>query len=236
MKYAFIADIHGNLPALEAVLDDIKKHNVDIIINCGDSIYGPLWPEETAGILINNNIISVLGNGDEKLITDPKVTPTFAFTRSQISERTIDWIKDMKMTYQDDLVIVFHAKPECNTEYLSEEVDNGEVKLRSNTAILKDLEGIKQKIVVCGHSHIERIQMVEDVMLINAGSVGLPAYEDDIPYHKMETFNPFAKYIIMENGAVEIRFIKYDYMSASKQAAKNGRDDWAKWIITGRVS
>ena len=76
MKIALISDIHGNVPALEAVYQSIKNKSISEIYNLGDSLYGPLWPEETARFLIEKNILSIMGNEDEALINNHKKNET----------------------------------------------------------------------------------------------------------------------------------------------------------------
>src|SRR5262245_17102725 len=66
-RLAIIADVHGNLPALEAVLADIKASNVSSTVNLGDCVSGPLWPRETMRVLEREGLPSVRGNHDRWL-------------------------------------------------------------------------------------------------------------------------------------------------------------------------
>ena len=108
-------------------------------------------------------------------------------------------------------------------------------EIECEVLILKD---IQQKIIVCGHSHVSRIVKTDNKTILNAGSVGLPAYDDDWPIpHKMENFNPYARYSILKLSENSIKIeqvaISYDYEAAARVAEKNKRNDWAKWIRTG---
>lgn len=99
---------------------------------------------------------------------------------------------------------------------------------------------IKQSIVVCGHSHISRIVETDNRLIVNPGSVGLPAYDDDLPvYHKMQNFNPRANYAVIniyeDSVSIERLSIDYDSEESARLAEANKRDDWAKWIRTGIV-
>jgi predicted phosphodiesterase len=69
MRIAIVADIHGNVLALEAVLADLENRKVDRFVNLGDSVSGPLWPRETAELLIPLNWPTVRGNHD-RWVTD----------------------------------------------------------------------------------------------------------------------------------------------------------------------
>ena len=80
----------------------------------------------------------------------------------------------------------------------------------------------------------------DNKIILNTGSVGLPAYSDELPIpHKMENFNPYARYSILtlSDNPVKIEqvVISYDYEVAARMAEKNERNDWAKWIRTGRA-
>jgi hypothetical protein len=103
------------------------------------------------------------------------------------------------------------------------------------------ITGLKQSIIICGHSHIPRtIYLPNGQTIVNAGSVGLQAYSDELPFfHKMETYSPYAKYVIItckHNGwIVEHISIAYDWNKASEQATRNNRNDWARAIETGRT-
>lgn len=235
MSIALISDIHGNVLALEAVLKDIAVRNISKIINLGDSLYGPLWPQETADILISENIESIMGNGDEVLITEPRKTPTIEYTVRYLNTKTFEWLNNLKEIYLDNDITCFHGSPANKCAYLVEKIENGKVIIKDNTELLKDIEGITTRMIACGHSHIERIMNVNNKIIINAGSVGLPAYDDTEPTHKMETFNTNAKYIIIDGNNIEIVFVKYDNEKSAKQAERNGRNDWKNWILKGRA-
>ncbi|MNV58311.1 hypothetical protein D3C71_1506760 [compost metagenome] len=94
----------------------------------------------------------------------------------------------------------------------------------------------------CGHSHVfRRIIMPDGRWAVNAGSVGLPAYEDELPFpHVMESGTTCASYVLVRRNpeagwVTEHRLIAYDWQSAARMAEKNGRHDYAAAIATGRV-
>lgn len=106
--------------------------------------------------------------------------------------------------------------------------------------IEEQLKGVKQKMILCGHSHLPKITQTSSRIIINPGSVGCLAFDDDSPiYHKVETLSNYARYCIVEifDGEVLIDQISipYDYKKAVDSAMKNNRPDWAKWLHTGRV-
>ena len=71
MRIALVSDIHGNLPALEAVVEDIERRGVDAIVNLGDSLSGPLMPLETARFLMAQDWVQLAGNHERQLLTGP---------------------------------------------------------------------------------------------------------------------------------------------------------------------
>jgi diadenosine tetraphosphatase ApaH/serine/threonine PP2A family protein phosphatase len=100
---------------------------------------------------------------------------------------------------------------------------------------------VAQPVVVCGHSHVPRVVALSDGRLVvNPGSVGIPAYTDDLPYpHVMEAGSPHARYALLRKEAagwtVELVGVPYAWDEAARVARSNGRDDRAIRIATGRA-
>jgi putative phosphoesterase len=244
-KVAVISDVHGNLLALESVLEDIYKKNIQAIINLGDNIYGPLWPEETALLLRKHNIIHVLGNEDETLFNQSPKNPTCEFVLDQISNETLTWIKSIPMVYRmGNNLIAFHGTAGSNQEYLVEKVTGvtgNEIMIKPDEELRAELESIPENLILCGHSHAPNIiRLANGKLIVNPGSVGLPAYDDDTPsYHRIQNYSPYARYMILETNGTdfnyELRILNYDYETAANLAKKNKRNDWAYWLLTGRT-
>ena len=122
-----------------------------------------------------------------------------------------------------------------------EEVSSGHPVVRSDEEVRRLLGGATHPLVLCGHSHLPRlVQLAANQLLVNPGSVGLPAYEDDAPVvHRMETFSPHASYAILERSPagweVEFHRVPYDWEQAARCARSHGREDWARALLTGRV-
>lgn len=129
--------------------------------------------------------------------------------------------------------------------YLLENIETGQPTLRNNTDILALLKGIDSSVIVCGHTHIPRTVMLSTgQIVVNTGSVGYPAYKDDLPIvHKMQTYSPHASYALIKcvenkkgkQWQTEHIRVPYDYEAAAKLALANGREDWAFELRTGRV-
>lgn len=243
-KIAIISDVHGNTWALKEVLKDIKSKGIETIINLGDNLNGPLDPKGTFDLLIDNNVLSICGNGDRLILESlgsVSQSKTFEYIKSQINPDVIEWLKALPFELIINGIYCCHASPHSDTSYLLEDLKANHVSVRDFNEIDDSLKNIEQNVIVCGHSHIARVIMTESQkIVINPGSVGLPAYGDELPIpHNMESFNPFAKYSTItkcdEHISVEHFNIPYDFETAAKMAEKNERNDWAKWIRTGIV-
>ena len=245
VEVAVISDVHGNRWALEAVLHDIARQGIQKIVNLGDHLYGPLDPAGTADILIQLNLPSVRGNED-RLIVEPSSesedSPTLRYVKQSLRPEHLRWLEALPMTsvaYGD--FNLCHGSPERDDEYLLEEVSATGVLLRKSSELLARLPSSEQPVLLCGHSHVPGAAYLPDGRLIvNPGSVGLPAYVDDLPFpHAMETGTPHARYSVVSRDDAGWRaedvVVPYDCQSAAVAAQENGRSDWAKWLRTGRA-
>jgi|WetSurMetagenome_2_1015567.scaffolds.fasta_scaffold29517_4 putative phosphoesterase len=240
---AVISDIHGNRWALEEVLKDIKKRDIQKVLNLGDSLYGPLDPNGTAEILLKENIISISGNEDRIIIEDipeEKISTTLKYVRSNLNNEHISWLKNLKSSMiLSNEIFLCHGTPTRDNEYLLEKVEIKGVSLKKPDELSILLKEINEKIILCGHSHIQNsILLPNGKLIVNAGSVGLPAYSDDDPFpYKMEAGTPHANYTILKRKLIHYQVenisVPYDWNSASCVALKNGRPDWSKWLSTG---
>jgi len=241
-KIALISDVHGNSLALKAVLKDIRSKGIETIINLGDSLYGPLDPQGTFALLIENDILSICGNGDRVILENLDTLSehqTMEYVKAQIDKDAIDWLKRLPFDLVHHDIYCCHASPDNDSTYLLESLKADYISIKEFQEIDSILKDIKQELVVCGHSHLSRIVKTDNKTILNPGSVGLPAYDDELPIpHKMENFNPNASYALLtlSEKPVKIEFIAlpYDFESAAQMAEKNERPDWAKWIRTGR--
>ncbi|CUB09657.1 phosphodiesterase [Bacillus cereus] len=129
MKVAIISDIHGNSHALKSVLKDIARRKAEMIINLGDSVYGPLDPLGTIEILQNSEMIHIKGNCDRMLWeTIQEESTTLTFVRNQLANHHIDWLKQHSSQFIVDDILFCHGTPTSDEVYLLEEMnENGAV-------------------------------------------------------------------------------------------------------------
>ncbi|MEP7287417.1 MAG: metallophosphoesterase family protein [Chloroflexota bacterium] len=241
---AVIADIHGNIWALDAVLKDIQGRGIQQIINLGDNFWGPLEPAQTADRLLGLEMINISGNEDRLLIApnDPaKQSMSYQFTMKQLQAAHLHWLEQLPQTYVDDQLVICHGTPDSDETYLLEQVTEHGVVVNESATLSQILKETPQKIILCAHSHVPRLVSLNDQLILNPGSVGVPAYSDDSPFpHAMETYSPHARYAIISRGAnrdlytIEQLAISYPWQAAVTKARQNGREDWAYWLETGR--
>ncbi|HVR98491.1 MAG TPA: metallophosphoesterase family protein [Thermoanaerobaculia bacterium] len=246
MRYAFavIADVHGNTWALQAVLADIARRGIQQTVNLGDSVYGSLDPRGTADRLMQEGIPSLCGNQDRIVYAPPAAVMGSAdhdFVTRELTEAHLDWLRGQPPTSTFGEVFCCHGTPASDETYLLEEVTPYGVRLRDPRAILELLDGVTQPVVVCGHSHVPHaVRLPSGQLVVNPGSVGIPAYDHDEPYpHVMEAGSPHARYAVLrqEPGGWQVEHVAvpYPWGEAAAVARRNGREDRARWIATGRA-
>ena len=237
-----ISDIHGNLPALEAVTKDIKRQGVDVIINLGDSLSGPLLPLETAQFLMAAGWLSLAGNHERQILTHSaeQYSASDGYAFSQLGEAEIAWMRSQQSTHQFSAeVFLCHGTPTRDNHYFLENAIEGATMLATVGEIEARLGGVTSGVVACGHTHVARaIRSKAGQLLFNPGSVGLPAYDDNHPVnHFVETGSPDARYGIVEKrcGAwhASMFAIPYDYEVVARLAEQRGRPEWAYALRTG---
>lgn len=239
---AVIADIHGNRWALEAVLQDIDRRGIQQIVNLGDHLTSQLDPVGTANLLLEREMVNIYGNDDRELFgPEEKLSPAQAYTRKLLAPAHIDWLHSLPTTSVImDEIFACHGDL-FDAPYLLEQVEASGVFLRATPAIEASVASIAQPVILSGHSHVPRTVWLPDgKLLINPGSVGLPAYTMDTPLpYAMESGSPHARYAILSKTPhgwqVEHILVPYPFEEAVRAARDNQRPDWAEWLSTGRA-
>jgi len=203
MRIALLSDIHGNLPALQAVLSDVNRRGVDQIVNLGDSLSGPLLPAETAEFLMRQPWIQLAGNHERQLLHFNPATGSESdrFALSQLTTPMLEWLARLPPSARiDDEVLLCHGTPRSDLEYFLETVEAQRVRIASIAEVEQRRGQTPARVICCGHTHIPRALKTSDgTLLVNPGSVGLPAYDDDHPFpHLIENGSPDARYAIIE--------------------------------------
>jgi predicted phosphodiesterase len=242
MKLAVIADIHGNLPALEAVLADIARRGVTRIVDLGDCASGPLWPRETCAVLMARGYPTVRGNHDRWVATlaPADMGPSDRYTFDELDDAQRRWLGELPATVRlDGNILAVHGRPDDDNRYLLEDIEQGRLVRAAADTIAQRLGATDAALVLCGHSHQQHMVRVPDgPLVINPGSVGLPAYRDpEGVAHVSEVGSPHARYALIGDGdgsmTIELVALDYDHASAAKRALSNGSPGWAHALETG---
>jgi predicted phosphodiesterase len=242
MRLAIITDIHGNLAALEAVVADIQRRGVDQVVNLGDSLSGPLLPLETAQFLMAEGWLSLAGNHERQILTHSAQRRGAAdeYAHSQLTAKEFSWLESLAPSARlTEEIFLCHGTPSSDTEYFLETVENGAVRLATSREVEVRLGAELAPLVACGHTHVPRAVHTErGQLVVNPGSVGLPAYDDIHPVpHVVETGSPDARYAIVEQiqggWAVSLLSVPYDNKAMAQLARLRGSSKWEYILLTG---
>jgi predicted phosphodiesterase len=244
---ALLSDIHGNLAALEAVVADCKKRGAEGIVNLGDCLSGPLLPSQTADYLMAQNWLTLAGNHERQLLNlkPDRMGLSDSYTQQQLSPEQWQWLRNLppSATLSPE-VFLCHGTPTSDLQYYLETVDKHVTNgiRAATTHEVSDRTGAQTSTVIaCGHSHIPRLHRADlGQLIVNPGSVGLPAYSDSHPqFHTIENDSPDARYALLHQDAngwhAELVSVAYDYEPMAHLAESNGRLDWAQALRTGRL-
>ncbi len=218
MKIAAMYDIHGNLPALEAVLSEIDREGVDVIVVGGDIVPGPM-PREVLEMLLSlgERVRWIRGNCEREIVAafdgdipdhlkSDDVRAATMWTAGQMERRQRDFMAGLPEKISARVegvgeVLFCHGSPRSDMEILT--VATPEERLR------EALAGVKEKVVVCGHTHVQFDRVCAGKRVVNAGSVGMP-YGD-----------PGAYWLLL-GPKVSLRKTKYDLVGAAEMVRRSG--------------
>lgn len=261
MRIALVSDIHGNLAALDAVIADLAQRRVDEVVNLGDTLSGPLLPLETAQRLYTLPWLHVAGNHERQVLRLPlaRQNASDAYTSGQLADSDKTWLSSHAdpcdpclhsgQVWPERLgsdVALCHGSPRSDIEYLLETPVGEEARLATPTEIEERLDGRIPphiRLLACGHSHVPRsVRTGTGLLIVNPGSVGLQAYDDDHPtpyssYHRIQTGSPDARYAVVDKQdgrwACELISVPYDFESMARLADQRQRTDWSHALRTG---
>ena len=209
MRIAILADIHGNLTALDAVLADLRQQKPDVIYHGGDLPYGGSNPAEVIDCIVHEGWKGVLGNTDEMLwdssarpaleASAPKLKPLFRAlfdlcgpaTTQMIGPSRLAWLRALPAELRFENLALMHASPGNLWRAPMETADDAELETAYGH--------LNAEIVVYCHIHRPFIRKVGSMTVCNTGSVGAP-YDGD----------PRSSCLLITDGRPTIRRVEYD--------------------------
>lgn len=244
---AVLSAVHGNTPALRAVLADIERREPDLVVNLGDLLPGGVDPAGTATLLRTRpDIMTVAGNHERQALT---LDPPLMGLSDRLAHDHLDapvraWLGGLtpRLDVLPD-VLAFHGTPTDDRQYLLQTVDDGlrEASDAEVVSRLGDAAGC-YGLYLCGHTHLQRTRRLPDgSLVVNPGNVGWPAYDDDQPTpHLVEAGTPHARFSVVQRDGDRWRAtehaIEYDVDEAVALAEHHDRPDVAHALRTGRVA
>ena len=177
MRIAALYDVHSVLPALEAVLEEVEREGVDLVVLGGDCIHGP-QPVETLERLraLGDRAVWIRGNTDRLVVVEAGLDTEHGWVAEAIGPEAVAFLRDLPLTHELELgglgrVLFCHATPRDDEEIVT--------PLTPDERLAEIVAGVEADVVVCGHTHMQEDRRVGSLRWVNAGSVGLP-YEGEI--------------------------------------------------------
>ena len=212
MRVAVLCDVHGNLPALEAVVAELASIDVDRIVCGGDVVAGP-FPRECLDTLVELDAVFVRGNADRESPRAPE--GTWEWIVAKLDPKSVEFLRELPHAVSLGGVLYCHGSPRDDDEILTR--DSSDERFRAA------LEGVEERLVVGGHTHVQFERVVDGIRFVNAGSVGIP-YEG----------RQGAFWALLDGEDVDFRHTPYAVEAAAaaiRTSGYPGADQIAGWLL-----
>jgi putative phosphoesterase len=217
MRVAALYDIHGNLPALESVLEELQGVAVDQIVVGGDVLAGPMQVECMERLrALSSPVVYLMGNSDREVLAarhgnENQKLPPFAlqmlrWSAGQLTTEHERWIASWPKTLRLEIpgqgsVLFCHATPRDDDEIFTRWTDEAR--------LLPIFGAAEAAVVICGHTHMQFDRMVGNTRVVNSGSVGMPFGR------------PGAEWLLLR-PEIELRHTNYNREEAARRIAATG--------------
>jgi putative phosphoesterase len=191
MRIAALYDVHAMPWALEAVLGAVDDERIDRIVFGGDYLYGP-YPRETVAMIRALEAIVLRGNCEDL---------AEEWERAELAPGDVEWLQSLPLAAVVDDVLYCHAAPDDNTPITT--------AITPDDAVLATFGDIRGTVVI-GHTHHQFDRTIDDLRVVNAGSVGM-AYESDVA----------AYWTIVDDGEPTFRRTRFDVARAVDEMRKS---------------
>jgi putative phosphoesterase len=203
LRVAALYDIHGNFPALEAVLAEVEREGVDAIVVGGDIAAGPPQPREVLERVRSlPNVHVIRGNADRLFADENTGDDGLDWLLERLEDDQAEWLANLPFSAVLDDTLYVHAAPDDDRTIVTDITTDQKL-----AGLLRDVE---QSRVVAGHTHMQLERCVGDKLFVNAGSVGWP--------HEGRTG---AYWAILDEG-VELRRTDYDLERTAELVRASG--------------
>jgi putative phosphoesterase len=205
VRVAALHDVHGNLPALEAVLAEVRAAGVERIVCGGDAVAGP-FPRESLELLMRADAVFVRGNADRALSE---------WVAARLDPLAREFLAALPTTVSLDGVLYCHGSPRSDEEILT--------RVSPDERFRAALAGVDERLVVGGHTHVQFERELDGSRFVNAGSVGIP-YEGERG----------AFWAVVVDGTPELRRTPYALEAAVTAIRASGYPDaeqLAGWLL-----
>ena len=205
---AVISDVHGNYPALQAVLAEIDKKRCSLILSLGDVTGYYCMVNECIDVFRKRNIINLMGNHDSYILgmgqcpRSTTVNKCIEYQKKIISKENLEYLKESPMFYENDLISARHGGW---NDPIDEYID------------IFDFSTVftaPQKFFCSGHTHVQKMQMKNQKVYFNPGAVGQP-----------RDYDPRAAYAIIDGEKVNLYRISYDIDFIVGRMTKEGFEE-----------
>lgn len=218
MKVAALYDIHGNLPALDAVLSEVRHERVDLIVVGGDVVPGPMPRQVVSRLLeLDVPVRFIRGNGDRVVLaqlsggTIDEVPEVFRevirWTADQLDTQSQQALANWPATYQTSIdgvgeVFFCHATPQNDFDCFT--------RVTPDDRVSRLFAGVTASVAICGHTHMQFDRRAGNLRIVNAGSVGMPFA------------HPAGAHWLLLGSGVELRQTMYDLAGAAEHIRATG--------------
>jgi putative phosphoesterase len=211
LTVAALFDVHGNLPALEAVLAELEAVEPDVVLFGGDLAAGPM-PRETVALARQLETARfVRGNGDREMAEGDDAGQMSGWAAGRLDDDEREFLRTLPLTVELDRVLYCHATPHADDPF---------VTVLTPDDLAREIVGeAEYPTMVVGHTHSQFDRRLGELRLVNAGSVGMP-YEDA----------PGAYWALVDQGEPAFRRTEYDLEAAAERVRATGWPPAEQWI------
>jgi len=239
MRIAFLSDTHGNYPALQAALADLKTQGADQVVFLGDAVtFGPR-PVETLDALRALECVYIRGNHDEAVLFPERASElqigvnlhdALDWAVQRLSAADMEFIRSFRAAHEietgaGDSILCFHGSPRSNTDVLLATTDGSRLD--------ELFAGVSASVWIGGHTHIPLYRRHGAKLLLNSGSVG-NAFKHAYAAGIVPELVPWAEYLLLDVDGrslrADMRRVPFDAQEVLRLMAASGNPSALWWL------